>query len=59
VERLMPLTPAEALEIVTDLVTLADRIRKSSQDGWTPEERKAIGKAALSLMAKIARDMVD
>ena len=55
----MPLTPIEALEIVTDLVTLADRIRKSSQDGWTPEERKAIGKAALALMAKIARDMVD
>jgi len=55
----MPLTPNEALEIVAELVTLADRIRKSAQAGWTPEERKAVGKAALALMAKIARDMVD
>ncbi len=55
----MPLTPNEALEIVADLVALANRIRVAAQDGWTPEERKAVSKAALALTAKIARDMVD
>lgn len=55
----MPLTPAEGLELVTELVALANRIRESAKDGWTAEERKAIAKQAGVLLLKLTRDLVD
>lgn len=55
----MPLTPQEGLDLVAELVTLANRIRESAKDGWTAEERKAIAKQAGVLLLKLTRDLVD
>lgn len=53
------LTPAEGLELVRDLVVLAERIRTAANDGWTKDERKAIAKQAGVLLLKLTRDLVD
>jgi len=53
------LTPAEGMELVRELMQLAERIRVAAQDGWTKDERKAIAKAAGVLLLKLTRDLVD
>ena len=55
----MPLSPQEGLDLVAELVTLANRIRVSAQDGWTPQERKEIAKQAGVILLKLTRDLVD